>query len=144
MSEPWVTFVIPVLNEAAVIGALLRDLRQRYPGSQLIVVDGGSSDGSVEAALPLCDQVLADAGRVLCRKEMERVCTAIHTGQCANYAIKHGRIGEIKLVGEEISALLHRNLKRPFDELELSVPQGPTAVIILNASGLRIAHVEQM
>jgi len=64
MSEPWVTFVIPVLNEAALISVLLRDLRQRYPGCQLIVVDGGSSDGSVEAALPLCDQVLlAERGR---------------------------------------------------------------------------------
>ncbi|MCX2976258.1 TIGR04283 family arsenosugar biosynthesis glycosyltransferase [Candidatus Marimicrobium litorale] len=64
MSEPWVTFVIPVLNEAARIGVLLRDLRQRYPGCQLIVVDGGSSDGSVKAALPLCDQLLlAERGR---------------------------------------------------------------------------------
>jgi rSAM/selenodomain-associated transferase 2 len=59
-----VSFVIPMLNEQARVAALLRDLRQRYPDSELIVVDGGSSDASVARALPLCDQLLlAECGR---------------------------------------------------------------------------------
>lgn len=59
-----VSFVIPVLNEEAAVADLLRDLRARYPGSQLIVVDGGSHDRTVSLALPLCDQLLMiDSGR---------------------------------------------------------------------------------
>ena len=53
-----VSFVIPVLNEEGAVADLLRDLRQRYPHSQLIVVDGGSRDRTVALALPLCDQLL--------------------------------------------------------------------------------------
>ena len=53
-----VSFVIPVLNEEGAVADLLRDLRQRYPHSQLIVVDGGSHDRTVALALPLCDQLL--------------------------------------------------------------------------------------
>jgi rSAM/selenodomain-associated transferase 2 len=52
------SFVIPVLNEQAGVVALLQDLRQRYPGSQLIVVDGGSCDQTVALAMPLCDLLL--------------------------------------------------------------------------------------
>jgi rSAM/selenodomain-associated transferase 2 len=59
-----VSFVIPVLNEEAGIVALLQDLRRRYPGSELIVVDGGSSDSTAAAAMPLSDQLLlAEPGR---------------------------------------------------------------------------------
>jgi rSAM/selenodomain-associated transferase 2 len=53
-----VSFIIPVLNEQATLAALLQDLRQRYPASQLIVVDGGSCDRTVATAMPLCDLVL--------------------------------------------------------------------------------------
>ncbi len=53
-----VSFIIPVLNEQAVIVALLQDLRLRYPLSQLIVVDGGSRDQTVLQAMPLCDLLL--------------------------------------------------------------------------------------
>jgi len=53
-----VTFVIPVLDEQATVSDLLADLRQRYPDSQLIVVDGGSRDRTVALAMPLCDQLL--------------------------------------------------------------------------------------
>lgn len=59
-----VSFVIPVLNEEGNVKALLRDLRQRYPRSELIVVDGGSRDRTVALALPLCDQLLmSESGR---------------------------------------------------------------------------------
>jgi len=59
-----VSFVIPVLNEQASIAQLLCDLRQRYPRSELIVVDGGSCDDTVALAMPLCDQLLlTDCGR---------------------------------------------------------------------------------
>lgn len=53
-----VTFVIPVLDEQARVADLLLNLRQRYPESQLIVVDGGSRDRTVALAMPLCDQLL--------------------------------------------------------------------------------------
>jgi rSAM/selenodomain-associated transferase 2 len=59
-----VSFVIPVLNEADGIAALLRDLRRRYPAGELIVVDGGSSDQTVAVAMPLSDQLLlSEPGR---------------------------------------------------------------------------------
>ena len=56
-----VSFVIPVLNEQATLANLLQDLRQGYPSSQLIVVDGGSCDRTVAVAMPLCDLVLISA-----------------------------------------------------------------------------------
>lgn len=55
---PRVSFVIPVRNEAPHIAALLADLRTRYHGAQLLVVDGGSSDGTPHLAAPLCDRLL--------------------------------------------------------------------------------------
>jgi rSAM/selenodomain-associated transferase 2 len=54
------SIVVPVLNEAADIEAtliVLAPLRAR--GVEVIVVDGGSSDGSAALARPLADRVLA-------------------------------------------------------------------------------------
>jgi len=58
VTQTGVSFIIPVLNEQAGVAALLRDLRDRFPDGQLVVVDGGSSDRTVAEALPLCDQLL--------------------------------------------------------------------------------------
>jgi len=61
---PQLSFIIPVLNEERVIDGLLVSLRERYPDCELIVVDGGSKDRTVAAAMPLCDQLLlAEPGR---------------------------------------------------------------------------------
>jgi rSAM/selenodomain-associated transferase 2 len=55
--------IVPVLDEAAHIGMTLRDLDGcRIPGTEVLVVDGGSSDATREIAEPFCDQVI-DAPR---------------------------------------------------------------------------------
>src|SRR5690606_1287541 len=54
-----ISIIIPVLDEAGVLpGALeaLQELRQR--GHEVLVVDGGSRDGSVTIARKLADRVL--------------------------------------------------------------------------------------
>ncbi len=54
------SIVMPVLNEAADIEAALRALAPyRARGAEVIVVDGGSSDGTAELARPLADRVIA-------------------------------------------------------------------------------------
>ena len=60
-----ISIIIPVLNEAANIVATLNALQgYRAQGHEIIVVDGGSRDNSVELAKPLADQVLtSEPGR---------------------------------------------------------------------------------
>jgi rSAM/selenodomain-associated transferase 2 len=59
--------VVPALNEASGIRAALEALAPlRAGGHEVIVVDGGSSDGTPELARGLCDRVLsAPRGRAL-------------------------------------------------------------------------------
>lgn len=59
-TPPRVSVVVPALNEAAGIGATLRPLAPwRRLGHEVIVVDGGSADGTPALAAPLADRVLA-------------------------------------------------------------------------------------
>jgi rSAM/selenodomain-associated transferase 2 len=54
------TIVLPVLDEAAIIVGALRALAPlRTRGAEVIVADGGSSDGTANLALPLADRVIA-------------------------------------------------------------------------------------
>jgi rSAM/selenodomain-associated transferase 2 len=64
---PKLSVVVPVLDEAAGIAAILRELAPlRALGHEVIVVDGGSRDGTAAIARPLCDRVLETArGRAL-------------------------------------------------------------------------------
>jgi rSAM/selenodomain-associated transferase 2 len=59
------SIIMPVLDEAIDIEAALRALAQFHAsGAEVIVVDGGSSDRTVELARPLADRVLeAPRGR---------------------------------------------------------------------------------
>jgi rSAM/selenodomain-associated transferase 2 len=53
-----VSIIIPVLNEQERIAGLLHDLNARFPAAELIVVDGGSSDRTVAAAMAHCSRLL--------------------------------------------------------------------------------------
>jgi rSAM/selenodomain-associated transferase 2 len=61
---PRLSIVLPVLNEARRLPGLLQVLRAGFPGAELLVVDGGSSDGTVDAALRGgATLLLGEAGR---------------------------------------------------------------------------------
>lgn len=60
MGKPWLSIIVPCLNEAAQISGTLATLAPlRTRGSEVIVVDGGSNDDTVARATPFADQVLA-------------------------------------------------------------------------------------
>jgi len=60
MSAGRLSIIIPVLNEEAGVAAALQSLSGlRGRGAEVIVVDGGSRDGTVALARPLCDRLIA-------------------------------------------------------------------------------------
>jgi rSAM/selenodomain-associated transferase 2 len=60
LDRPFLSLILPVLNEAATVPAQLAALQGlRKRGVELIVVDGGSGDGTPELARPAVDRVLA-------------------------------------------------------------------------------------
>jgi rSAM/selenodomain-associated transferase 2 len=61
-----ISIIVPVLNEAALIGSFLRHLRQCAPSAEIIVVDGGSADATRKLAGDLCDQlIVTECGRAI-------------------------------------------------------------------------------
>lgn len=68
MTDPFsLSVIVPVWHEAESIQTTLRPLAPlRDAGHEVIVVDGGSDDGTVTKAEPLCDRVLVSGrGRAL-------------------------------------------------------------------------------
>jgi rSAM/selenodomain-associated transferase 2 len=63
VTHPSVSIVVPVLNEAATITGALARLRRDFPDCELVVVDGGSTDGTAELAAPLATVVRGERGR---------------------------------------------------------------------------------
>lgn len=56
-----ISVIVPVLNEARLIRPFLQHLHERAADAEIIVVDGGSTDGTAELAENLCDQVIKGA-----------------------------------------------------------------------------------
>jgi len=56
-----ISIIVPVRNEAVGIQAFLKSLRERATGAEIIVVDGGSSDGTLDLARKHCDQCLCSS-----------------------------------------------------------------------------------
>jgi len=60
LTRPSLSIILPVLNEAASLSAQLAELQGlRASGVELLVVDGGSSDGSAALPAALVDALLA-------------------------------------------------------------------------------------
>ena len=63
-----ISIIVPALNEAAQIAATLEPLQAlRTRGHEVIVVDGGSDDGTMGCAQPWCDRVLTAARGRACQ-----------------------------------------------------------------------------
>jgi len=63
---PFLSIIVPVLNEARLIRDFLRHLQTLGSGLEIVVVDGGSSDETVSIAQPLADRVIvAPRGRAV-------------------------------------------------------------------------------
>ncbi len=58
-----VSIVVPALNEAPGIARALARLRRDFPGCELVVADGGSTDGTADLAAPLARVVVSAPGR---------------------------------------------------------------------------------
>jgi rSAM/selenodomain-associated transferase 2 len=53
-----VSIIIPVFNEARLVRPFLAHLRERAPGAEIIVADGGSTDGTDLLAAGFCNQIV--------------------------------------------------------------------------------------
>jgi rSAM/selenodomain-associated transferase 2 len=50
--------IVPMINEERAIAATLEAIRAGAPRAEIILIDGGSSDRSVEIARPRCDRLI--------------------------------------------------------------------------------------
>jgi rSAM/selenodomain-associated transferase 2 len=55
------SIIVPVSNEASLVRPFLSHLSHRASGAEIIVADGGSSDGTAELAAGSCDQIVVSA-----------------------------------------------------------------------------------
>jgi rSAM/selenodomain-associated transferase 2 len=68
-----ISIIVPVLNEAPLIRQFLQRLRERVAEAEIIVADGGSSDGTGDLARGLCDHVVVSKhGRAIQMNAGER------------------------------------------------------------------------
>ncbi len=54
-----ISIVVPVLNELGLVAPFLQELRARALGAEIVVADGGSTDGTLEAARKIADRVVS-------------------------------------------------------------------------------------
>jgi glycosyltransferase involved in cell wall biosynthesis len=57
--KPAVTVVLPAFNEAEVVGETVKRIRELHPDFEVLVVDDGSTDSTMQAAMGRRRQRLA-------------------------------------------------------------------------------------
>lgn len=67
---PKVSFIIPALNRERTIGACLESIaNQDYPNLEIVIVDGGSLDSTVEIASEYTSKIFFDNGPLGCARQ---------------------------------------------------------------------------
>lgn len=67
-SSVQISIIVPVFNEASLIGPFLAHLRERAPEAEIIVVDGASTDSTDRLAAGFCDQLVRGGERSRARQ----------------------------------------------------------------------------
>jgi glycosyltransferase involved in cell wall biosynthesis len=49
--KPWVTVILPAYNEAAMVGQTVREIKKLHPDFEVLVVDDGSTDATMQVAM---------------------------------------------------------------------------------------------
>ncbi|MEM0475890.1 MAG: glycosyltransferase [Candidatus Norongarragalinales archaeon] len=57
-TKPWISIIVPTLNEEKIIASTLTRLRELAPDAELIVADGGSTDHTRAIARRIADKVV--------------------------------------------------------------------------------------
>jgi rSAM/selenodomain-associated transferase 2 len=91
-----VSIIVPVFNEAELIRPFLGHLHERAPGAEIIVADGGSTDGTDLLAAGFCNQV-------------------VRTGECSRPIQMNAGA---RVAGGDIFWFLHADAKVPADCLD--------------------------
>lgn len=105
MSSPTVAVVLPVLNEANRLGECLADLRQNHSTDEILVVDGGSTDASIEMVCRLMSEGVGDAQAVPCLLQAPRGrARQMHVGALA--------------ANSDVLLFLHADVKLPEGAVE--------------------------
>lgn len=89
---PIVSFCIPTLNNERTIGHCLQSIAsQAYPNKEIVIVDGGSSDGTVNVAEKYTSEIFFDEGTL---------------GSATQTAIDHS-VGEIIAIFDDDIVITH-------------------------------------
>jgi glycosyltransferase involved in cell wall biosynthesis len=122
-NPPKVSFCIPTLNNETTVGSCLKSIiSQDYPNVEIIIVDGGSSDRTVEIAEPYADKIVLDTGTL---------------GSATQTAIDHST-GEVLAIFDDDIVIPHsgwlRNAIRYFNYSERTSTVWPVVVAPPDAS----------
>lgn len=115
-SPPLVSVVIPALNEAECLPSTLQSIRAQPESHEIIVVDGGSSDATVEIAREYGQVIRADRGRA---RQMNAGARAA-SGQVLLFLHADTRLpeGALRAIRETLEqpAVVAGNFRLRFDE----------------------------